>query len=91
MCRKVYDGSRRIRIEIDGKGKANLSLQGTIINELKDLQDARAHLVIGVPSFMFKDTVDPMSMQETVAQLGTVFGGAAVRRRHSSSSTPTMQ
>jgi hypothetical protein len=61
------------RVEIDGKGKAVLKLQATIINELKDLSDVKAHLVIGVPSFAFKDTVDPMSMQETVARLGSVF------------------
>jgi len=61
------------RIEIDGKGKAKLKLQATIINELKDLSDVKTHLVIGVPSFAFKETVDPMSMQETVAQLGAVF------------------
>jgi hypothetical protein len=64
------------RIEIDGKGKAKVALQGTVINELKDLHDAKVHLVIGVPSFMFKDTVDPISMQETVAQLGAAFGNA---------------
>jgi hypothetical protein len=64
------------RIEIDGNGKAKVSLQGTVINELKDLQNARVHLVIGVPSFMFKDTVDPISMQETVAQLGLAFSNA---------------
>jgi hypothetical protein len=63
------------RIDIDGKGKAKVALQGTVINELKDFQDARVHLVVGVPSFMFKDTVDPISMQESVAQLGAAFGG----------------
>ena len=61
------------RVEIDGKGKAVIKLQGTIINELADLQDISAHLVIGVPSFAFKDTPDPISFQETVAQLSGHF------------------
>jgi hypothetical protein len=62
-------------IDIDGKGKAKVTLHGTVINELNDFNDARVHLVVGVPSFMFKDVVDPMSMQETIAQLGAAFSG----------------
>ncbi|MHC5145559.1 MAG: hypothetical protein ACYSOK_00460, partial [Planctomycetota bacterium] len=54
------------RVEIDGKGKAVIKLQGTIINELADLDDISTHLVIGVPRFAFKDTPDPISFQETV-------------------------
>ncbi|MEN8127031.1 MAG: hypothetical protein ABFR90_04405 [Planctomycetota bacterium] len=61
------------RVEIDGKGKAVIKLQGTIINELADLEDVSTHLVIGVPTFTFKDTPDPISFQETVAQLSRHF------------------
>ncbi|MHC4836464.1 MAG: hypothetical protein ACYTCN_11120, partial [Planctomycetota bacterium] len=61
------------RVEIDGKGKAVIKLQGTIINELADLDDVSTHLVIGVPRFAFKDTPDPISFQETVAQLSQHF------------------
>ena len=51
------------RVDIDGKGKAVIKLQATLINELTDLVDVKAHLVIGVPSFAFKDTPDPISLQ----------------------------
>jgi hypothetical protein len=61
------------RVEIDGKGKAVLKLQAAIINELADLNDVKTHLVIGVPTFAFKDVVDPVSFQETVARLSSHF------------------
>jgi hypothetical protein len=60
-------------VEIDGKGNALIKLQATLINELADVEDVKTHLVIGVPTFAFKDTVDPISLQETVAQLSRHF------------------
>jgi hypothetical protein len=61
------------RIDIDGKGNATVKLQATIVNELADVEDVKAHLVIGVPKFAFADTVDPISLQQTVAQLSRHF------------------
>lgn len=61
------------KISIDGKGSAIVTLQATLLNELTDLQDVTANLVIGVPSFAFKDTVDPISLQQAFAQLSTYF------------------
>jgi hypothetical protein len=61
------------KVTIDGKGSAVVKLQATLINELADLDDVTAHLVIGVPTFAFKETVDPMSLQQTVAQLSQYF------------------
>ena len=61
------------RVEIDGKGKAVLKLQACIINELADLNDIKAHLVIGVPNFAFKEVVDPISFQEAAASLSGHF------------------
>ena len=61
------------KVTIDGKGNAVVKLQATLINELADLDDVTAHLVIGVPTFAFKETVDPMSLQQTVAQLSQYF------------------
>lgn len=65
------------RIEIDGEGNAVFKLQATLINEMVDLKGVKTHLVIGVPSFAFKDTVDPISLQQTVAQLGSQFQPSA--------------
>ena len=61
------------RVSIDGKGQAIVKLQATLINEIADLDDVTAHLVIGVPSFQFKETPDPISLQQTVAQLSQYF------------------
>jgi hypothetical protein len=61
------------RIEIDGKGQARVKLQATLINELADLVDVKAHLVVGVPSFAFQEMADPMSLGQAVAQLSSHF------------------
>jgi hypothetical protein len=61
------------RIELDGKGKALVRLQATLVNELIDLEDVTVHLVIGVPSFTFKDTPDPIALQRDMAQLSRYF------------------
>jgi hypothetical protein len=61
------------KVTIDGKGKARVQLQATLVNELADLDDVTANLVVGVPTFAFKGMVDPMALQQTVAQLGDYF------------------
>jgi hypothetical protein len=60
-------------VEIDGKGTAHIKLQATLVNELVDLENVTAHLVVGVPQFTFANTPDPISMQSTVAQLSSAF------------------
>lgn len=61
------------RVKIDGAGHAVVQLQATLINELTDLRDATANLVVGVPSFAFQDVPDPIGLQQSVAQLGQHF------------------
>ncbi|MCG3131059.1 MAG: hypothetical protein FLDDKLPJ_01834 [Phycisphaerae bacterium] len=61
------------RLEVTGEGTAKVNMQATLINELADLDEAAVHLVIGVPTFRFKDTLDPMSMQQALAQLSPYF------------------
>ena len=61
------------RVDIDGEGNAIIKLQATLINELADIENINVHLVIGVPTFAFEDTPDPISLQETVAQLSRHF------------------
>lgn len=67
------------RVELDGQGHAQVKLQATLLNELTDLEDVTVHLVIGVPSFYFKETLDPIALQETAAQLSSYFHGSAGR------------
>ena len=61
------------KVSIDGKGGAVISLQASLINEMTDLHDVTANLVIGVPSFYFQDMTDPIALQQTVAQLSPYF------------------
>jgi hypothetical protein len=65
------------KLAIDGHGNATAQLQATIINELYDLQDTTAHLVVGVPSFAFAGTQDPIALSQAVAQLSTHFQPSA--------------
>lgn len=61
------------KIVIDGKGNARLKLQATLVNELTDLTDVTAYLVVGVPTFAFEELVDPISLQQTFARLSEHF------------------
>jgi hypothetical protein len=49
------------RVAIDGRGRAVVQLQALVVNELADLENVAANLVVGVPSFAFKDTLDPLA------------------------------
>jgi len=61
------------KIVLDGKGKALVRLQATLINELTDLERSRVHLVVGVPGISFKDTLDPLALRKTAAELSQYF------------------
>jgi hypothetical protein len=61
------------KVEIDGQGKAVVKLQATLLNELADLDDVSVNLVIGVPTFAFKDSLDPIGLQQNLAALSQYF------------------
>ena len=63
------------KLVMDGKGQAQVKLQATLVNDLIDLDKTKVNLVIGVPTFAFQDTVDPISLQETLAQVAASSGG----------------
>ncbi len=63
------------KIDLDGAGKAHVKMQATLVNELADLKNTNMNLVVGVPSFAFKDTTDPIAIQKTVAALSPYFDG----------------
>lgn len=54
------------RINTGGDAKAEVELQGEILNEEEDFENAALDLVVGVPSFKFKGTVSPMSLERTL-------------------------
>ncbi|MGD9158698.1 MAG: hypothetical protein PVG39_09860 [Desulfobacteraceae bacterium] len=61
------------KISINDKGRVVLNLEATLINELTDINDVTVNLVIGVPSFAFKDSVDPISLRQDIARLSSGF------------------
>jgi len=61
------------RIQLLEDGKAKVTLQGTVINELADIQNVNLHLVVGVPSFIMKDTISPMALREAGLKLSSYF------------------
>src|SRR5262249_27233851 len=56
---------------------AAVRVQATLLNELADLDDVSVNLVVGVPTFAFKETIDPISLQQSLAQLSQYFQTAA--------------
>jgi hypothetical protein len=61
------------KVEINGAGKAVVKLQASLLNEMIDLEDVTVNLVVGVPTFAFKDTLDPISLGQTLASLSPFF------------------
>ncbi|MDZ4834049.1 MAG: hypothetical protein SGJ27_09760 [Candidatus Melainabacteria bacterium] len=61
------------KVNLHTDGTADVKLQATLVNELADLNDVRANLVIGVPTFAFADNTDPIAIQNVVAQLSPHF------------------
>ncbi|MFT5423996.1 MAG: hypothetical protein ACI89L_001788 [Phycisphaerales bacterium] len=59
-----------------------IELEATLVNDLADLEDARVHMAVGVPSFAFAGQTDPMALAERLAALGQVqptsFDGGVV-------------
>lgn len=62
------------RISVGDDGKARFELQATIVNELTDLEDVHAELVIGVPAFAMKGRIDPIALQKTVVDVEALAG-----------------
>ena len=50
-----------------------IKLQATLLNEMTDFENVTANLVIGVPTFAFKDTIDPVALGRTIAGLSQYF------------------
>jgi hypothetical protein len=79
------------KISIDGKGEALVQLQATLINEMADLDDVTVNLVIGVPTFAFQETLDPIGLQQTMAQLSPYFQSNSQTSNAFSNSIMTQQ
>src|SRR3954465_470034 len=66
------------RVSGELKDKAELALQGEVLNEIENLENAALDLVVGVPNFRFKDNISPLTMERmmrnTLAQAAPNLG-----------------
>jgi hypothetical protein len=68
------------KVDLDGAGRAHVRLQATVLNEMTDLEEVTLQLVIGVPTFAFKDSLDPMALEQSLTQLSSFFHGGDPQR-----------
>ena len=61
------------RVTVLDDEHVRLELQATIVNELADLDDVTMNFAVGVPSFAFESSIDPMGLQDALAELGAHF------------------
>ena len=61
------------RVELLADGKARVTLHGTIINDIADLEDVSLNLVVGVPSFIMKEQISPLALREVGLRLSSYF------------------
>jgi hypothetical protein len=71
------------KIQLSDDGKATISLQGTIINDLADLENTDLRLVVGVPSFIMKDNISPIALREIGLRLSSYFASPRMGARGS--------
>jgi hypothetical protein len=63
------------RVEVKGTPikEAKLELEANLINELADLNNTDVYFVVGVPHFLFQDTMSPLSMNTAFAGVSGYF------------------
>lgn len=74
------------RVEVKGTPikEVKLELEAMLINELTDLKNSEVNFVVGVPHFLFQETMSPLSMNTAFAGVSSYFQtGAGNSRRDS--------
>jgi hypothetical protein len=82
------------RVEVKGTPvkEAKLELEASLINELTDLKNSEVYFVVGVPHFLFQETMSPLSMNAGFAGVSGYFGaGAGSGRRDAYSNAISAQ
>ena len=80
------------RVEVKGTPvkEAKLELEAVMINELTDLTNSEVYFVVGVPHFLFQETMSPLSMNTAFAGVSSYFSAGAGRSRRDSYSNAIM-
>ena len=80
------------RVEVKGSPvkEAKLELEAMLINELADLQNSEVYFVVGVPHFLFQETMSPLSMNTAFAGVSSYFQSGTRNNRRDSYSNAIM-
>lgn len=80
------------RVEVKGTPvkEAKLELEAMLINELTDLQNSEIYFVVGVPHFLFQETMSPLSMNAGFAGVSGYFQTGTLNNRRDSYSNAIM-
>lgn len=80
------------RVEVKGSPvkEAKLELEAMLINELTDLKNTEVNFVVGVPHFLFQDTMSPLSMNTAFAGVSSYFQTGAGNNRRDAYSNAIM-
>ena len=80
------------RVEVKGSPvkEAKLELEATLINELADLKNSEVYFVVGVPHFLFQESMSPLSMNTAFAGVSSYFQRGAGNSRRDSFSNAIM-
>lgn len=74
------------RVEVKGTPikEVKLELEAMLINELTDLKNSEVNFVVGVPHFLFQETMSPLSMNTAFAGVSSYFQTGARNNRRDS-------
>ena len=80
------------RVEAKGTPvkEAKLELEAMIINELTDLKGSEVYFVVGVPHFLFQESISPLSMNSAFSGVSGYFQAGAGNLRRDSMSNAIM-
>ncbi|MET0753378.1 MAG: hypothetical protein ABWZ66_08390 [Pyrinomonadaceae bacterium] len=80
------------RVEVKGSPvkEAKLELEAMLINELADLKNSEIFFVVGVPHFLFQETMSPLSMNTAFAGVSSYFQAGTRNNRRDTYSNAIM-
>ena len=80
------------RVEAKGTPvkEAKLELEAMVINELTDLKNSEVYFVVGVPHFLFQESMSPLSMNSAFSGVSNYFAAGAGNTRRDSMSNAIM-
>ncbi len=69
------------RIEVKGEpiNEAKLELEAVLVNNLADMSNAEVYFVVGVPHFLFQNSISPLSLNQTFAGVSANVSDGAGR------------